>query len=104
MTDVPPELAQSLASLSRRITDVRDFQIPRLESLSTGAIERHSELCSELRSDLDAVTRAVEVSKACTLLSLTEQALAELGEEQLSERDRLRSREVVADVQAQITR
>ena len=61
MSDVPPELAHSLASINRRITDIRDFQIPRLESLSTGGIERHSELCSELRNDLDAVTRSAEV-------------------------------------------
>jgi protein transport protein SEC20 len=50
----------SIASIQRRQIDLRDFQIPRLRSCSE-SLTTQQQYAAELREDLEAVTRLIEV-------------------------------------------
>lgn len=54
------ELLTTIDSLRRRRTDLSDFQIPRLRNC-TGPLAVQQQYAAELREDLDAFARQVEV-------------------------------------------
>ena len=51
----------SIASIQRRQNDLREFQLPRLRSCSE-SLTVQQQYAAELREDLEAITRLVEVS------------------------------------------
>ncbi len=56
----------SIASIRRRQNDLREFQLPRLRSCSN-SLTVQQEYAAEVREDLEAITRLVEVSSCITL-------------------------------------
>ena len=50
----------SIASIQRRQSDLRDFQIPRLRGCSE-SLTAQQQFAAELREDLEAVMRLIEV-------------------------------------------
>ncbi len=56
----------SIASIRRRQNDLREFQLPRLRSCSN-SLTVQQEYAAEVREDLEANTRLVEVSSCITL-------------------------------------
>lgn len=50
----------SIASIQRRQSDLRDFQIPRLRGCSE-SLATQQQFAAELREDLEAVMRLIEV-------------------------------------------
>jgi hypothetical protein len=58
----------SIASIQRRQNDLREFQLPRLRGC-TESLTVQQQYAAELREDLEAITRLVEVS-LCQMLSL----------------------------------
>jgi len=51
----------SIASVKRRQSDLREFQIPRLRGCSE-SLTIQQQYAAELREDLETITRLVEVS------------------------------------------
>ncbi len=58
----------SIASIQRRQNDLREFQLPRLRGCSE-SLTIQQQYAAELREDLEAITRLVEVS-ICKILFL----------------------------------
>jgi protein transport protein SEC20 len=56
----------SIASIQRRQNDLREFQLPRLRGCSE-SLTVQQQYAAELREDLEAITRLVEVSSCETL-------------------------------------
>lgn len=56
----------SVASIQRRQTDLREFQLPRLRGCSE-SLALQQQYAAELREDLETITRFVEVS-LCQML------------------------------------
>lgn len=52
--------SSAIPGLTRRLNDVRTFQIPRLKECR-GPLSLHAELADELRQDLDDIARTLEV-------------------------------------------
>jgi hypothetical protein len=50
---------ESLVSLTRRLTDLKSFQLPRLRGCKTLDMQR--EMAEEMRVDLEGVWQSVEV-------------------------------------------
>ena len=51
----------SIASIQRRQTDLREFQLPRLRGCSE-SLASQQQYAAEVREDLETITRFVEVS------------------------------------------
>jgi hypothetical protein len=58
----------SIASIQRRQNDLREFQLPRLRGCSE-SLTIQQQYAAELREDLEAITRLVEVS-ICKIMFL----------------------------------
>ncbi len=56
----------SIATISRRQNDLREFQLPRLRGCSE-SLTVQQQYAAELREDLETITRLVEVSSHQTL-------------------------------------
>lgn len=60
------DVESSLSATSRRLTDLRDFQLPRLQKC-VGPIGLYRELGEEMRVDLETVRRPLEVRMICSI-------------------------------------
>ena len=59
----------SIATIQRRQTDLREFQLPRLRGCSE-SLALQQQYAAELREDLETIMRFVEVSPFQTLFIL----------------------------------
>lgn len=71
--------SSALPGLTRRVNDIRTFQIPRLQNCR-GPLSLHAELADELRQDLEDVARNLDVEQ-----EVVEVMALDLGENEARE-------------------
>ena len=84
-----PSSSSPVPGLTRRLHDIRTFQIARLANCK-GPLSLHAELADELRQDLEDAARRIEVERKVAEIKLLDDSDGS-GTEDLRKLDELKS-------------